>query len=142
MSKKNRRKTLIKKESVIAKNEFSMDDSKVYIITTIIMFHIMPLVLVMMGESGQLLLLQTFLMMLNPIFISLASLIYGIRKGFNVKMPLFMGIIALASIPMYYQFDGIGYLIQTTIIMGIVYLIFAFAATAIGAFLRKFLNFV
>lgn len=141
MSKKNRRKTLVQKESAIARNEFSMDDSKIYIIATIIMFHIAPLILAMLGENGQLLLLQTFLMMLNPIFISLAGLIYGIRKGFNVKLPLFMGVIAVASIPMYYKLDTLAYIVQTTLVMGIVYLIFAFAATAIGAFLRKFLNF-
>lgn len=141
MSKKDRRKRLVKKESAIAKNEFSVDDSKVYIIATIVMFHIAPLVMAMLGENGQMLLLQTFLLMLNPIFISLAGLIYGIRKGFNVKFPLFMGIIAAASIPMYYKLDTLEYVIQTTVIMGIVYLIFAFAATAVGAFLRKFLNF-
>lgn len=141
MSKKDRRKKLAKKESMLAKNEFTVDDSKIYIIATIIMFHILPLIMALMGESGQLLLLQTFLMMLNPIFISIAGLIYGIRKGFNVKMPMFMGIIALASIPMYYKLDTLAYVVQTTIVMGIVYLIFAFAATAIGALLRKFLNF-
>lgn len=141
MSKKNRRKTLVKKESAIAMNEFSIDDSKVYIIATIVMFHIAPLVMVMLGESGQMLLLQTFLLMLNPIFISLAGLIYGIRKGFNVKYPLFMGVIAAISIPMYYQLETFAYVVQTTIVMGIVYLIFAFAGTAVGAFLRKFLHF-
>lgn len=141
MSKKDRRKKLVKKESMIAKNEFTMDDSKIYIIATIIMFHILPLIMALMGESGQLLLLQTFLMMLNPIFIAIAGLIYGIRKGFNVKLPLFMGIIALASIPMYYKLDTLEYVVQTTLVMGIVYLIFAFASTAIGALLRKFLNF-
>lgn len=141
MSKKDRRKKLVKKESMIAKNEFTMDDSKIYIIATIIMFHIVPLIMVFMGESGQLLLLQTFLMMLNPIFIALSGLIYGIRKGFNVKFPLFMGVIALASIPMYYKFDNLGYLVQTTLVMGIVYLIFAFASAAIGALARKLLNF-
>lgn len=141
MSKKDRRKKLVKKESMLAKNEFTVDDSKIYIIATIIMFHILPLIMALMGESGQLLLLQTFLMMLNPIFISIAGLIYGIRKGFNVKLPLFMGVIALASIPMYYKLDTLAYIAQTTLVMGIVYLIFAYASTAIGALLRKFLNF-
>ena len=60
---KNRRKSL-KKEPVIPKTDFSFYESKIYIIATIIMFHIVPLVFVMMGENGQLLLLQFFLMML------------------------------------------------------------------------------
>ena len=75
---KNRRKSL-KKEPVIPKTDFSFYESKIYIIATIIMFHIVPLVFVMMGENGQLLLLQFFLMMLNPMFIALSGLIYGIR---------------------------------------------------------------
>ncbi len=62
---KNRRKSL-KKEPVIPKTDFSFYESKIYIIATIIMFHIVPLVFVMMGENGQLLLLQFFLMMLKP----------------------------------------------------------------------------
>ena len=49
MSKKNRRKTITKKEEHISKNEFSIDESKIYIILTIIMFHIVPLAFVMMG---------------------------------------------------------------------------------------------
>lgn len=81
---KNRRKPL-KKEPVISKTDFSFYESKIYIIATIIMFHIVPLVFVMMGENGQLLLLQFFLMMLNPMFIALSGLIYGIKQGFNFK---------------------------------------------------------
>ena len=84
---KNRRKPL-KKEPVISKTDFSFYESKIYIIATIIMFHIVPLVFVMMGENGQLLLLQFFLMMLNPMFIALSGLIYGIKQGFNFKFPL------------------------------------------------------
>ena len=42
---KNRRKSL-KKEPVIPKTDFSFYESKIYIIATIIMFHIVPLVFV------------------------------------------------------------------------------------------------
>ena len=112
---KNRRKPL-KKEPVISKTDFSFYESKIYIIATIIMFHIVPLVFVMMGENGQLLLLQFFLMMLNPMFIS------------------------MVSIPMYYQFDAAANMMMTTIIMCIVYAIFSFAATVIGAFVKRLLR--
>ncbi len=101
------------------------------------MFHIVPLVFVMMGENGQLLLLQFFLMMLNPMFIALSGLIYGIKQGFNFKFPLFMAIISMVSIPMYYQFDAAANMMMTTIIMCIVYAIFSFAATVIGAFVKR-----
>ncbi len=141
MSKKNRRKTLVKKEdALIRKSEFSIDNSKIYIILTIVMFHILPLFFVMMGDNGQMLLLQTFLMMLNPMFIALAGLIYGIKRGFNFKFPLFMTVIAVISIPMYYKFDGGAFMLQTTFIMGIVYIVFAVAAAVIGGFIKKLLN--
>ena len=132
---KNRRKSL-KKETCNSKTDFSFYESKIYIIATIIMFHIVPLVFVMMGENGQLLLLQFFLMMLNPMFIALSGLIYGIKQGFNFKFPLFMAIISMVSIPMYYQFDAAANMMMTTIIMCIVYAIFSFAATVIGAFVK------
>ena len=140
MSKKQRRKTVAPKESVIAKNEFSMDNSKIYIILTIVMFHIVPLVLVMMGEEGQNILLVTFLMMLNPIFIALTGLIYGIKKGYNFKFPLFMGVIASISIPMYYNFESGAYMAQTLVVMALVYIAFAFLSTLIGAFIKKFIR--
>lgn len=140
MSKKDRRKTLTQKEGFVRKGEFSIDDSKIYIMLTIVMFHIAPLFFVMMGENGQLLLLQTFLMMLNPLFVAITGLIYGIKKGFNLKFPVFMTLIAGVSIPMYYKFDTAAYMTQTTIIMTIVYAVFAVGAAVIGGFLKKLLN--
>lgn len=139
MSKKNRRKTL-QKESRIQRGKFSVDDSKIYIIASIIMFHIIPLFFVIMGENGQLLLLQFFLMMLNPMFIALTGLIYGIKKGFNGKFPIFMAIVAFVSIPMYYNFENTGYMMQTTVIMAVVYIIFSYIATVIGGFVKNMLK--
>ncbi len=139
MSKKNRRKTL-QKESRIQRGNFSVDDSKIYIIASIIMFHIIPLFFVIMGENGQLLLLQFFLMMLNPMFIALTGLIYGIKKGFNGKFPIFMAIVAFVSIPMYYNFENTGYMMQTTVIMAVVYIIFSYIATVIGGFVKNMLK--
>ena len=140
MSKKNRRKTLRKKEGIIRKGEFSIDDSKIYVILTIVMFHILPLALVMLGEKGQEVLLMSFMVMLNPIFIALSGLIYGIRKGYNFKYPLFMGIISSISIPMYYNFETNSYLVQTLMVMTVVYMAFAFVSTAVGAFIKKLMN--
>ncbi|MCH5209715.1 MAG: hypothetical protein J1F01_01990 [Oscillospiraceae bacterium] len=140
MSKKNRRKTLTKKEGMIRKGEFRMDDSKIYIILTIVMFHILPLALVMLGEKGQEVLLMSFLVMLNPIFIALTGLIYGIRKGYNSKYPLFMGVIASISIPMYYNFETNSYMMQTLMVMAVVYIAFSFVSTAVGAFIKKLMN--
>lgn len=104
------------------------------------MFHIIPLFFVIMGENGQLLLLQFFLMMLNPMFIALTGLIYGIKKGFNGKFPIFMAIVAFVSIPMYYNFENTGYMMQTTVIMAVVYIIFSYIATVIGGFVKNMLK--
>lgn len=140
MSKKNRRKTIKITEGIIRRGEFSMDDSKTYIIATIVMFHIVPLFFVMMGENGEAILLQFFLMMLNPMFIAITGLIYGIKKGFNFKFPIFMAIIAAVSIPMYYSFEAAQFLLTTTLIEMLVYAIFSFASTVIGGFVKKLMN--
>lgn len=137
MSKKNRRKTLKPQEKRI--QTFSMEESKIFLIATIVMFHIVPLFFVMMGENGQLILAQFFLLQLNPLFIGLAGLIYGIKKGFNLKFPLLMGVIAAISIPMYYNLEA-EYMMQTLIIEAIVYILFSYAAAALGAFIKRMLR--
>lgn len=141
MSKKNRRKTLVpKKEGLVRKGEFDFAESKIYIMLTIIMFHIVPLIFVMLGKNGQEILRMSFLMMLNPIFVAITGLIYGIKKGFNFKFPIIMGFLAAISVPMYYTFETSEYMMQTTIIMAIVYIIFSVVSAAIGGFVKKMMN--
>ena len=135
MSKKNRRKTLKPKK----KSSFSVEESKLFLIVTIVMFHIVPLFFVMMGENGQMLLTQFFLVQLNPLFIALTGLIYGIKKGFNAKYPLIMGVLAVISIPMYYNLEA-QYMMQTIIIEAIVYIAFSYISVAAGAFVKKLLK--
>ncbi|MCD8180479.1 MAG: hypothetical protein LUF26_03245 [Firmicutes bacterium] len=139
MSKKSRRKTLQKKEGIIPKGTFTIDDSKMYIIATIIMFHILPLIFVITGENGKYILSFTYVTA-NPIFLGITGLIYGIKKGFNFKFPLIMTVLSALSIFMYGEFDE-SVMITTRIILGIVYLIFLFGATIIGAIVRKAFNF-
>lgn len=139
MSKKNRRKTLQKKEGIIPKGTFTIDDSKMYIIATIIMFHILPLIFVLLGENGKYILSFTYVTV-NPIFLGITGLIYGIKKGFNFKFPLIMTVLSALSVFMYGEFDE-SVMITTPIILGIVYLIFSFGATIIGAIVRKAFNF-
>ena len=56
---KNRRKSL-KKEPVIPKTDFSFYESKIYIIATIIMFHIVPLVFVIDGRKRSIITVTIF----------------------------------------------------------------------------------
>lgn len=138
MSKKNRRKTLTKKEGVIRTGEFSVDDSKIYIIATIIMFHILPLLFIMLGENGKTVMSMSYVTT-NPIFLAITGLIYGIKKGFNFKFPLIMTALSALSVFMYGEF-GENMTVASPVILGIVYLIFAFGATLIGAFVKKAMN--
>lgn len=138
MSKKNRRKTLVKKEGIVRTSQFSTDDSKVYLIATIIMFHILPLAFIFMGENGKTVMSMSYVTT-NPLFIAITGLIYGIKKGFNFKFPLIMTVLSALSVFMYGEF-GESMTIASPVILGIVYLIFAFGATFIGAVLKKVMN--
>lgn len=136
MSKKLRRKALKpQKEGFISKNDFSFDDSKVYILLTIAMFHIIPLLFIMMGENGKLMLAFMY-PTTNPIFLGIAGLIYGMKEGFNFKFPAIMFVLAVLSVIMYGEFEA-EMSIVTPVILGIVYLIFSFASTVIGGILSK-----
>lgn len=138
MSKKNRRKTLPKQEGIIRRGEFGLDDSKIYIIITIVMFHILPLVFIMLGENGKTILGMSYVTS-NPIFLAIAGLIYGIRKGFNFKFPLIMAVLSVLSVIMYGDF-GAEMAIASPVVLGIVYLIFSFGATAMGGFVKRAFN--
>lgn len=136
MSKNLRRNALkSQKESFINKNDFSMDDSKAYILLTIAMFHIVPLFFIMMGENGKVMLAFMY-PTANPIFLGLAGLIYGMKEGFNFKFPGIMFVLAVLSVLMYGEFEP-EMRIVTPVVLGIVYLIFSFASTVIGGILGK-----
>ncbi len=136
MSKNLRRNALKpKKESFINKSEFSMEDSKVYIMLTIAMFHIIPLLFIMMGENGKMMLAFMY-PTANPIFLGLAGLIYGMKEGFNFKFPVIMFVLAILSVIMYGEFEA-EMAVITPVVLGIVYFIFSFASTLIGGILGK-----
>ncbi len=135
MSKKNRRKTLSKKESIITTSEFSMDDSKIYLLLTLIVFHIVPLIFIMMGENGKLMLAFMY-PTVNPIFLGIAGLIYGMKEGFNFKFPGVMFILATLSVIMYGQFEP-EMAVITPVVLGIIYLLFSYLSTVIGGLLGK-----
>lgn len=132
MSKNNRRKSLKpQKESVIRKSDFSMENSKIYIILTIVVFHIIPLIFIMMGKNGKMILALMY-PTVNPIFLGLAGLIYGMKEGFNFKFPAIIFILATLSVIMYGKFEG-----EMAVILGITYLVFSFISTVIGGILSK-----
>jgi hypothetical protein len=136
MSKKNRRKTLQKKEGIIRTSEFNSDDSKIYIIATLIMFHIVPLIFIAFGEVGKAMYSQAFYLSANVLFISITGVIYGLKKGFNFKFPIIMAALAILSLIFYGDFAKEAALAGRFLI-GCVYVIWAYVATVIGGFLKK-----
>lgn len=139
MSKKNRRKTLPQKDSFIKKGSFSVDDSKVYIIATIIMFHIVPLIFIPMGDVGKEMYAQAFYLSANVLFLSITGVIYGIKKGFNFKFPLIMSVLAILS-PIIYGDFAAGMQFVGPFMLGVAYFIWSYVTTFLGGILKRVFN--
>lgn len=135
MSKKNRRKSLVQKETLLPHNEFSVDDSKIYLILAIVVFHVLPLVFMAFGERGKLMYDMTY-MTINTMFLAIAGIIYGIRKGFNLKLPLIMTALAALSLIFYAEFSA-EMAVTGRLVFIITYLIIAVGGVALGAFIKK-----
>lgn len=139
MAKKEIRKSLKKPDGIIIRGKFSMETAKMYIITALLMFHIIPLFFVFMGENGRMLLSQMFMFMLNPIFLFAVGFFYGIRNGFDFKYPIILTVISTASIVMYYEFAGAYYVALSLALCFCVYIIFSYLSTLAGSFVKRFL---
>lgn len=136
MGRKNR---LGEPKGPIITGPFSMETGKMYLVALLLLFHILPLFFVFMGENGVALMTNMFLFMLNPMFIFIVSLLYGVRVGFNWKFTGIAAIITTASVPMYYDFETLAHLVITTVISLIVYYIFIVVSTVIGGFLKRYI---
>lgn len=139
MSKKQRRKTLKKKNDIVVTGRFAMDSAKMYIVAAILMFHIIPLFFVFMGENGRVILAQFFMYTLNPIFLFAVGFFYSIRNGFDWKFPLLLTVISTISIVMYYDFEtaynvALGFSVSLC-----VYAVFAYLSSVLGGFVKRFL---
>lgn len=133
MSKKNSLNG--RKESFIKTSSFNMDESKLYIVLTIVMFHILPLFLKLMGENGNVMLAFMY-PTTNPIFIGIVGLIYGMKESFNFKFPGIVTVLSFLSVVMYGSFEAEMSVI-TPVVLGIVYCVFAYLSTTFGALLSK-----
>ena len=82
---KNRRKSL-KKEPVIPKRTFRFTNRKIYINCDNYYVSYCTACICYDGRKRSIITVTIFfLMMLNPMFIALSGLIYGIKQGFNFK---------------------------------------------------------
>lgn len=151
MAKKNKYKPStknyksLKSDGMIIRGDFRVEKAKGYIMAVIIAFHILPLCFVAFGETGKQLLTLYCMTIINPLMIFAIMMLYGVRVGFNFKMPLLCTLISAISIMMYYDFgsnaaEGILYYpLVSTAVMFFVYGIFSYASNLIGAFIKHFL---
>ncbi len=133
----------LKNEGMIIRGEFSMDTAKWYVVGLLVIFHILPLVFLAFGDMGKQLLSTVCMTFLNPICIFVIMFLYGMRIGFNFKMPILSTIISAASIAMYYtdvsQDAYVYYAVISTLVMFFVYGIFSYGSAIIGGFIKHFL---
>ncbi|MCD8390438.1 MAG: hypothetical protein LUD03_01170 [Firmicutes bacterium] len=131
---------------IIKRGEFSLETAKMYIAATIVVFHIIPLIFVFMGDTGIQILINIFLFTINIIAIFAIGLFYGVRIGFNFKFPLVMTVISILSYFFYYSSTSttidigtyaVNY-IATGMIVLIVYAVFSYVSTIIGGWLKRF----
>ena len=139
MSKKNRRKSLVQKETLLPRGEFDVNDSKIYLILALVVFHVLPLIFIAFGEKGKLMYDMTY-MTINTMFLAIAGIIYGMKKGFNFKMPLIFVALAALSLIFYAEFSA-EMAVTGRLVFIITYLIIAFGAVVLGAFLKKLFRF-
>lgn len=141
MAKKLKRR-LNDDNHIIKRGEFSTETAKLYIVFSILVFHILPLIFVFMGETGMQILFNMFLFTINIVMLFGIGLFYGVKIGFNFKFPLLLSLLAVLSYVFYYNskfiFQNPENYVMTGIIMLIVYLIFSFASTAAGGWVKRF----
>ena len=139
MSKKQRRKSLKQPKGIIIKGHFNMESAKMYLVTAILMFHIVPLFFVFMGENGRIILAQLFMYTFNPIFLFAVGFFYAIRNGFDGKFPLLLTIISTISIVMYHDFETVYNVVLGFSVSLCVYAVFAYLSSLLGGFAKRFL---
>ena len=139
---KKLRKSLNEDKHIIKRGKFDMDTAKVYLVLTMIVFHIVPLIFVFMGTVGLATLMNMFLYTINIIFLFGIGIFYGIRVGFNFKFPLVMFVISILSYVFYYNsaalFTDANYYVMTGMITFVVYAVFSFFSVVLGGWLKRF----
>lgn len=135
MSKKNRRKSLKEKETLLPTSAFSVDDSKVYLIIAMIVFHIVPLIFIAFGERGKLMYDMVYLT-LDTMYLAIGGIIYGLKKGFNFQMPFVMTALGVLSIIFYPTFAA-EMAVKGRLVFAVAFLIIAYGGVIVGAVIKK-----
>ena len=139
---KKLRKSLNEDNHIIKRGKFEMETAKMYLVISLLVFHIAPLIFVFMGPVGLATLMNVFLYTVNVIFLFGIGIFYGIRIGFNFKFPLVMLVVSILSYVFYYNsaalFTDANHYVATGVITFIVYAVFSFFSVALGGWLKRF----
>ena len=144
MSKKNRRKTGNKiGAKPLPRVEFDFTDSRAYIIAAMLIFHIVPVVFLVVGLFMQMdfrPLYTHFAIYYNTMLTAALCFIYGLKKGFNVKFPVIITVISALAMMFYSAYTN-DQILNVFLAFGITYALFSFGAILLGAFFKKTFNF-
>lgn len=133
-----------RESGIVPRGAFNADTSKVYILIAILAFHILPLILALVHQTSNAYLNSVFMFYFDPIIIFALLLVYGIKIGFNFKMPLLTTVLAAISTIMYYHSEtgaemGILYYPLLTLALALLaYGVTAFLGILAGAVIRHF----
>lgn len=126
-------------QKLIVRAAFTAENSKLYVLATIILFHVVPFVLALCGDIGKQILTNLMMFYLNPMIVFATLLVYGLRVGFNGKMPLVVTLFASASIVMYYSIAAdLAHYVLAFMLAFCTFAVMAFLGAIIGAFMKHF----
>ena len=145
MSKKDRRRSGKKiGEKPLPRVEFDVSSSKVYLLAALIIFHVIPLIFVamqfIMKDQNVMGMYMYFSIYFNSMLVAAVGFVYGLKKGFNVKFPIIISVIAALSILFYGGYTP-PETMNVLFAFGVTYALFAFGSVLLGAFLKKTFNF-
>lgn len=145
MSKKDRRKSGKKiGAKPLPRVEFDVDSSRNYLLAAMIIFHVIPLIFVaaqfIVHDQDIMGMYLYFSIYFNSMLVAAVGFVYGLKRGFNVKFPIIISVIAALSIVFYGSFMT-SQTFNVLFAFGITYALFAFGSVLLGAFLKKTFNF-
>lgn len=111
---------------------FGMETMRVYIIILLFLFYTLPVFLLLIRGDTALMLTEMQLMGLNPIAVFMVTVMYTVRVGINWRFPFIVGLLFAPTTVMFYTLEHIVY--------AVTYAVIAYAALALGAFIRRLLK--
>ena len=124
-------------QRLIPTAEFTAENSKLYILVTIILFHVLPFILALIGDTGKMILTHLFMFYMNPLIVFGTLFVYGLRVGFNAKMPLVVTLLAAMSLIMYYSIEpDLAHYVLTFLLGICVFAVMGFLGAVAGAFVK------